>query len=429
MVRINRLLTMLLLVALILSACQPIQLVAPGQATASAPGLAPQPHTPRPDAPPYGVRGPYAVGVRDFVIDGTAEYSRAITVSVWYPALNLNSVPEQITYAMDITPNTEYPPVPVYGRALQDAEPLTAGAPFPLVLYSHGAWSFRQSAAYLMEQLASYGFTVIAPDHVDNWGTIFQSTHAAEILRPIELKRTLDYAETLTANGGVLAGMIDMEHIAAAGWSFGGEEAMILAGARLNLNEFLAGCEQNSELSGDCVYRDVVNEMAKLAGLDAPPQGVWPDWSDPRIDAVVALAPGAHLFGKTGTAAMRVPILFMAGSLDDAVGPALAYFDTYRQLPAARKSLVTVENASHLIFFNACPANPGVIDEGFYWVCSDPVWDMNRAHDLINHFATAFLLAELKGDAEAAKALAPENVAFPGIQYETTEFGKTSAEK
>ena len=32
-------------------------------------------------------------------------------------------------------------------------------------------------------------------------------------------------------------------------------------------------------------------------------------------------------------------------------------------------------------------------------------------------------LAELKGDSEAAKALAPENVTFPGIQYETTEFG------
>lgn len=428
MMRFNRKFTILLLVALVFSACQPIQLVAPGQATASTLGVAPQPHTPRPDAPLYGVRGPYAVGVRDFVIDGTAEYSRAITVSVWYPALNLNSVPEQITYAMDITPNTEYPPVPVYGRALQDAEPVTAGAPFPLVLYSHGAWSFRQSAAYLVEHLASYGFVVIAPDHVDNWGTLLQPTHLAEILRPIELHRTLDYAESLTAPDGALAGLIDMAHVAAAGWSFGGEEAMLLAGARLNLNEFFAGCAKNNELSGDCGYRDVVNEMATRAGLDAPPQELWPDWSDSRVDAVVALAPGAHLFGKTGTAAMHAPILFMMGSLDDAVGPALAYFDTYHQLLDARKSLVTLENADHLVFFNACPANPGIIDEGLYWVCSTPVWDMDRAHDLINHFATAFLLTELKGDIEAAAALAPENVAFPGIQYETTAFDKTRVE-
>ena len=55
--------------------------------------------------------------------------------------------------------------------------------------------------------------------------------------------------------------------------------------------------------------------------------------------------------------------------------------------------------------------------------CTDPVWDMDRAHDLTNHFATAFLLAELKGDAEAVKALTPENVDFPGISYETTGYG------
>lgn len=54
-------------------------------------------------------------------------------------------------------------------------------------------------------------------------------------------------------------------------------------------------------------------------------------------------------------------------------------------------------------------------------MCSDAVWDMARAHDLINHFTTAFLLAELKGDAEAA-ALAPEKITFPGITYETTAY-------
>jgi hypothetical protein len=37
---------------------------------------------------------------------------------------------------------------------------------------------------------------------------------------------------------------------------------------------------------------------------------------------------------------------------------------------------------------------------------------------------TAFLRAELKGDADAAAALAPENVSFPGIQYETTAYGQ-----
>lgn len=47
---------------------------------------------------------------------------------------------------------------------------------------------------------------------------------------------------------------------------------------------------------------------------------------------------------------------------------------------------------------------------------------MDRAHDLINHFATAFLLAELYGDEDAATALAPEAVVFPGITYEATGY-------
>jgi len=44
---------------------------------------------------------------------------------------------------------------------------------------------------------------------------------------------------------------------------------------------------------------------------------------------------------------------------------------------------------------------------------------------LTNHFATAFLLAELKGDANAAKALASDTVNFTGFQYETTGITTT----
>jgi hypothetical protein len=54
-----------------------------------------------------------------------------------------------------------------------------------------------------------------------------------------------------------------------------------------------------------------------------------------------------------------------------------------------------------------------------FWV-TDPVWDMDRAHDLIDHFITAFLFSVLKDDPAATEALAPENVTFPGIHYATT---------
>ncbi len=48
---------------------------------------------------------------------------------------------------------------------------------------------------------------------------------------------------------------------------------------------------------------------------------------------------------------------------------------------------------------------------------------MDRAHDLINHFATAFLLAELTGDEDAAAALASDQVNFSGVEYQEKGYG------
>jgi hypothetical protein len=94
----------------------------------------------------------------------------------------------------------------------------------------------------------------------------------------------------------------------------------------------------------------------------------------------------------------------------------------YENLGRTMKSLVMFEDADHSIFADSCNAASWLIEAGIFWACSDPVWDMDRAHDLINHFTTAFLLAVLYEDADAAAALAPDAVAFPGITYEATGF-------
>ncbi len=427
MLPINRLLTILLLVTLILSACQPIQPVTPGQATALSPsilGPVPQPHQPRPDAPPYGVGGPYAVGVRDFTVEGTQEKDRSITISVWYPAVNPKGAQEAITYKLGF-PTNKQPNFVIAGRSILDAAPNLSSGPYPLVIYSHGAYTFRQQAAYLMEHLASYGFVVMATDHEDNWGTLFEPTYRTEVSRPRDMSRMIDLAEQLTASGDILAGLIDTEHVAAIGFSMGGEIAMEMGGARLNLTEWQETFCVEFPDNSDCTdYRDHLDETAVLAGLDTAPEGLWPDWSDRRVDVIVPLAPNANMFGGGGLDNVKLPVLFIVGTTDSAVGPGITYRRTFESLPSAAKTRVRFENADHVAFMNDCAVNPGMAEVGFFWLCSDLVWDMNRAHDLINHFVTAFLLAELKGDSEAAKVLAPENVMFPGIQYETTAYGE-----
>ncbi len=437
MLRFNQMFTMLLLLALILSACQPIQPVVPDTDTAVASStqeLAPQPHQPRSDAPTYGVRGPYAVGIRDFVIEPTSEITRPLSISVWYPALNPQGATESITYLVDF-PGSVMPPMPVAGRAMADANLDPTNAPYPLVVFVHGQWMFRQQAIYLVEHLASHGFVVMAADYADNWGNIFtKPVHEDEITRQIDVKRQLDFAEQLTTVGNPLQGLIDMEHVAVTGHSFGGEVALQVGGARFNLVEWNEKfCVRHpgdpNDPFGDCqTYADHFVEMARLAGLESVPEGLWPDWRDPRVDAIAPLAPGgAAYFIGGGLDNVQLPVLLLIASTDSLVGAGIEYAQLYEALPSSHKSRVVFENADHFIFINECSANPGMATVGLDWACRDSVWDMTRIHDLTNHFVAAFLLAELKGDADAAKALTPENVTFPGIEYETTAYTTTTS--
>ena len=163
-------------------------------------------------------------------------------------------------------------------------------------------------------------------------------------------------------------------------------------------------------------------KLAALAGLDAVPEGLWPSWQDSRVDAIFLLAPSS-VFGPEGSATVTIPTMSLTGSADPMQDAALHVYVTHENLGSVNKSLVVFQDGGHTMFLNDCNSATGMADIAFEW-CSDSVWDTDRIHDLTNHFATAFLKAELYDDAEAAKALAPENVIFPGIQYETTAFNQ-----
>lgn len=426
MLRINRLFTMLLLVALIIGACQPITLPSATEtALAEFNGV---PDTPRPDAPTYGVRGTFAVGTREFVIEPDSE--RPLPTTIWYPAVKPPGAAELVIY------NEHYPPMfenhLVAGRAIRDAAPDMSDGPYPLVIFSTGLGTSRLSAIHFVEHLASYGFVVIAPDHT---GTTF-SDRGNEVpfwpmyvQRPQDAVRTIAYADKLTAANGDLAGLIDTEWIAVTGISSGSVTTLAAGGARLDLSKCLDPAIEVEcrEIKGHEV------ELAKLAGLAAVPDGLWPVIADPRVDAIIPIVPDYGLYGvdDVGVTSVQIPTLIIGGGADTINPIELGAIPIYNHISSQHKGLVILENAWHPFSANACSAYPWMAsDQGWgSWFCSDPVWDMQRAHDLTNHFATAFLLAELKGDAEAAKALAPESVTFPGIRYETTDFGKTSAEK
>jgi predicted dienelactone hydrolase len=376
----------------------------------------------RPDAPAYALHGPYWVGTREFVIE---DDERPLSISVWYPALNLEGLEESLTYTdiqVKFEPPSDMPPT-LAGHALRDAPADMSGGPYPLIINSGGFGTYRQSYAFLTEHLASYGFVVLAPDHIERLDA--PEPGKDEISRIQDLQRVIAYAEALTAEGGAMAGMIDMDGIAVMGSSSGAETSLALGGARINFKAFTAWCKALP--SGDPAYpmacepyMEVEAEMAAVAGLDTVPDGLWPSWGDPRIRAIIPIVTGTSLFQPSGLESVTIPMMTIGGTNDTWALPDWGAYPAYEYVSSQQKALVMFNGADHFTFWSKCADQPWLI--GWFWSCSDLVWDMDRAHDLINHFTTAFLLDVLKGDQEAHAALAPEAVSFPGITYTAKGF-------
>src|SRR5262245_14040588 len=88
----------------------------------------------RPDAPPYAVHGPFAVGYKALVSgEGSDD---PLDISIWYPALNPTGTTEKVTYEIKLKDSTGATII-VYGHAIPNAEIDTVQGPYPLVVFSH----------------------------------------------------------------------------------------------------------------------------------------------------------------------------------------------------------------------------------------------------------------------------------------------------
>ncbi len=129
--------------------------------------------------------------------------------------------------------------------------------------------------------------------------TLFGEFWAGAATRQIDAKRMIAYADELTAPDGEWAGLIDTEHIATAGHSSGGWAALAGGGAQLDFG----WCAANPDLVNegtDCTqFPAHQDEIAALLGLQSTPETLWPPTNDPRVDAVIALAPDGDIWGAT----------------------------------------------------------------------------------------------------------------------------------
>ncbi|MCB9423454.1 MAG: hypothetical protein H6667_26900 [Ardenticatenaceae bacterium] len=377
-------------------------------------------HFDRPDVPAYGARGPYHVGKRDMVMSG----ERPLPMIIWYPAVPDGNTEAAVTYPYKIKMGAPFGRVTIAtatGQAVEMAQYDLSDGPYPLVILSPGFAIGSASYAWLAEHLASYGFVVISPEHQETLDPQNELWSAA-ITRLQDILAVFAYVDEQVKSGGMLAGLVDGEVTAVIGHSYGGYTALAAAGAQIDTNSFETHCEDAVKADDPAAWLcemllPRLAEMADLADLDAVPEELWPDWSDSRVDAIVSMAGDAFFFGQVGLAEIDVPVLAIGGTADKDSPYLWGTYPTYEFTSSPRKARVALEDAEHMIFTNTCESTAWYAKPVVGEFCADSVWVRNEAHDLVNHLTTAFLLAELKHDSDAAAVLAPDVVDPSDVTY------------
>ncbi len=204
--------------------------------------------------------GPYPVGITDReIVDGAR--GRRLMATIWYPAAQ-HGTPAPLTHhphevAAGLGKLAGLPGLPFqhlrYFRlaATEEVPALRDGAPFPVLVFSHGLVGLRLQNSSTLQDLASWGYVVVALDHTDaaavtvfpDGDTRFYDLERFGIPSNLEPDKTLmnehvfpvwvadqrfvyDVLETWARNDPIFAGKLDVTRIGSFGHSFGGATAL-----------------------------------------------------------------------------------------------------------------------------------------------------------------------------------------------------------
>lgn len=328
--------------------------------------------------PAPGQLGPWDVGRTTFAVTDPARDDRPLLVDVWYPVDEAD--------AQGATPSfyalIEGTDIGIVSDVALDGPPVSEAGPFPLVVFSHGSGGIRFQSFFLTENLASHGFVVIAADHTGNTaldalgGTSDPFVQVA-VDRPLDVtflitlmqERNRDPADSFYRR-------LDGD-VAVAGHSFGGFTA-----------------------------------LASAAGfLSAPP--------DPRVDAIVPIAPASSPFSDEALASIRIPTMIIGGTLDTSTPIDPNSSRAYDLISSPTRYRVDVIDAAHNSFTEICAIYGALVDAGlppeiiafvqglYDDGCTPELIPIEEAHRVTNLYAVSFLRRVLAEDRGYALYLRP----------------------
>jgi predicted dienelactone hydrolase len=327
---------------------------------------------------------------------------RRLSVRFWYPASPATS-PSPVSYRHEVVAKGKPTfVVTTQGIAIENGAPL-AGGKYPLVLMSHGYAGWASHFSNLAENLASKGYVVAAIDHDD---ASFDSLTSFQMsFGNVMLDRSQDQRQILgqilqqasTAMPGATS-LIDGNKVGLIGYSMGGFGALSTAGAPYD-----AASKTIKQLPADA-QRTLTNNQNDVA---------------PMIKALVLLAPwGGQPDNRSWTsndlAKVKAPVLLIAGNQDDVVNFDHGVSWIFDNLTGARRNLLVYHDARHNIAGNPVPLTADT-DFSTLEFFTEPVWRTERMNQINQHFITAFLDLNLKGDVSKAGFLAiPTPIAANG---------------
>ncbi len=358
----------------------------------------------RPDAPELAAFGDFPVGVRtiEAVNRGQIDvqraehgrpvprYDRPLTLEVWYPAASSNQ--RGGTYRTLIRDGKTA--TVLSGRAVRDAVPEQSSAPYPVIVISHGYPGNRYLLSHFGENLASKGYVCVAIDHTDSLYEDQADIASTLVNRPLDQRFALDELERLaTSDSSFLSGLADTSQSGLIGYSMGGYGAIISAGG---------GIAPDKATDREACPAGILT--MHQAGTAKP---------DPRLKAVISIAPWGmemDVWNAEGLAGIRIPVLLMAGSLDEVSGYDRGVKAIYDGAINTDRFLLTFNQAGHNVAApypapkEAWPPSPH-LDFAPFEHYADTVWDTVRMNNIAQHFATVFFGKFVNGQNQLAHYL------------------------
>jgi len=282
-------------------------------------------------------------GCRSAVVRDAAA-GRDIPVLVMYPS----DSPEKRAH---VGPYTQQ--LALHGRI--------ASGTFALVVVSHGTGGSPLVYRTLAAHLARHGYVVALPEHPGNnrADNTLANTVANLERRPRDVSAVIDWV----LGASDFAARCKPETAAVVGHSLGGYTALALAGG----------------VPTSFAHESDDREPRRI---ELTP--------DPRVKALVLLAPATPWFMHDGALArVRVPILMMIGANDE-IAPAWHGEIVRRGVPdPARVEYRPVPNAGHFAFLSPFP--PAMTDVAFAPSQDPPGFDRRRFHTVLHAAVLEFL--------------------------------------